>query len=47
LISANFENLFFLDHCKRRSENTKHTFDNNKDLALDWGGQYNGLPAFF
>jgi len=32
------QNPSFLDHFKRRSENTKHTFGNNWDLNLDSGG---------
>jgi hypothetical protein len=30
----------FFDHFKRRSANTKHTFGNNKDVTLEWGGQF-------
>jgi len=29
--------------CKRRSENRKHTFGNNKDVPLDFGPQI--IPA--
>jgi hypothetical protein len=28
------QNPFSFDHFKRRSENTKHTFGNNKDLTV-------------
>jgi hypothetical protein len=35
----------FFDHFKRRSENTLHTFGNNKDLTLDLGG-YFGRACF-
>jgi hypothetical protein len=34
-----FQNPSFIDHFKRRSENTKYIFGNNKDLTPDLGGQ--------
>jgi len=32
------QNPSFIEHFKRRSEKKKHTFGNNKDLTLVWGG---------
>jgi hypothetical protein len=31
------KNPSFFDHFKRRSENTKHTYEDNKDVTLDFG----------
>jgi hypothetical protein len=42
IISTHFfgqENPSFFDHFKRRSDNTEHTFGNNKDLPPNFGGQ--------
>jgi len=34
------KNPSFFDHLKRRSENTKHSFENSGDLTLDGLNQF-------
>jgi len=44
LIFDRVQNPSFFNHFKIRSENTKHTFGNNKYLTPDLGGQF--IPAY-
>jgi hypothetical protein len=40
------KNPSFFDHFKRRSDNTKNTFGNIKDLTLDLDGQFDSARDY-